>query len=638
MNAIQEIICYPNLLSFETTEANVETFMQSLANAGITHVQVNHLPDLMHPELLNQPENVYLWFANFGPPLDLFFSSALNRGLYPETYLERNRKVLLRFAAAARRNGIEPLLYLCEPRFVPERFFRKHPTLRGPRVDNPTCSTSPLYALCTDMPEVQTHYREMMAQAMELVPDLALISLFTSDSGSGFDYNPDSYAGANGAGFNRKFPLDKRVNNFLSLLCEEGRRKNPEFTVNLTSGFPPEWREKILAGAQEGVVGSVYGLYDWAGGLEEHWGYHQAMWGEPKAKWNVLNLDRVAAARDRFDDMKQRFDLAVRGGGNPIVHAEVPTTDYPRPQRYTPHPFETIRIMKDLHRIGARRLAAWGIINPPELVPQDVNMEAMKAANAQIEAEPAALVRTIAERWVGAKHADALIEAWRLCDHAWIRRPMWIHVGLPKQMMPGPLVPDLTALTPEETAYYRTVSIDDLDRIAGIGAFVRHEADERIRDYVIGELYEKQTLTELAKAVELLGKEAASAEAGAAVILHRQRDHIQFGYLVQRSHYNWYEAGRYIAPGENPGKGRSMPDIVDDEIACTRALIALLEGRQEQFMRTMTSDNMTYEFGPGFTGHLKIRVRLMEKHRNDPPRSLSSSLAKTHEYFKSMEV
>ena len=637
-SGIPELVIYPNLLPFETTEANVDSFMVSLQGAGVTNVQVNHLPDLMHPELLNQPDNVYLWFANFGPPLDLFVSSDLNRGLYPEMYLERNRNVLLRFADSARRHGIKPLLYLCEPRFVPERFFQKHPTLRGPRVDNPVCSKSPLYALCTDMAEVREHYRQMMAKMMDLVPDLSLVSIFTSDSGAGFDYNPDTYAGPNGAGFNRKFPLEKRVNRFLSLLCDEGRKENPDFTVNLTSGFCAEWREKILAAAPEGVVGSVYGFYDWEGGLEEQWAYHQAMSGIAEAKWTVPTLDREAAAKDRFDDVKERFDLAARGGKNPIVHAEVPTTDYPRPLRYTPHPFETIRIMKDLVRIGVKRLALWGVINPAELVPQDVNMEAMKAINADIDADPESVVAAIAERWVGPDHAPALVEAWKLCDRAWTRRPLWCHCGLPKQALPGPLVPDLTALTDEETAYYRTVALDDFDKIQGRGSFVRHEADERIRDYVLRELYEKQTLAGLSRAVALLEKTAVSTNAETAAILSRQRDHIHFGYLIQRSHYNWYEAGRYIVPGDEPGRDRSMVEIVDDEIANTRAMIDLIEGRQPRFIRTMTSDTMTYEFGPGFTNHLKIRIGVMEKHRNDPPRNLTDTLGKFHAYLKDMET
>ncbi len=637
MNAITDLICYPNLLPFETSEANVETFMATLSGAGVNHVQVNHLPDLMHPELLNQPENVYLWFANFGPSLDMFFSSQLNRGLYPEMYLERNRNLLLRFAAAARRHGIKPMLYLCEPRFVPERFFARNPTLRGPRVDNPTCSTQPLFALCTDLPEVRAHYREMMSMAMDLVPDLAMATIFTSDSGSGFDYNPHTYAGPNGAGFNQKFPIERRVSKFFSLLCEEGRRVNPDFTVNLTSGFDPVTRRKILDIAPEGVVGSVNGLYDWAGGLEEHWGYHQALWGEPKAKWNIRNLDRVEAAKDRFDDMQERFKLASAGGRNPIIHAELPTTDYPRPVRYTPHPFETIRIVKDIARIGAKRLALWGVINPADLIPQDVNMEAMKAANADIEGDPESLILKIAQDWVGDQHAAALVEAWRRCDLAWTRRPMWNAIGLHKQAMPGPLVPDLQASSPEETAYYRTVALDDLERINGRGYYIRHESNERDRDYVLDEIYSKETLPGLLKAVELLEKEAAGANAAAAEILLRQRDHVRFAYLTQRTYFNWYEAGRHIVPGADPGRGRSITEIVDDEIANTIEMIGLLEGRQNQFMRTMPSDGMTYEFGPGFTQHLKERIKVMRRHRNDRVRTLNESLDKALSYFKDME-
>ena len=90
MKAIKTIVCYPNLLPFEPTEANVATFMATLAEAGVTHVQVNHLPDLMHPEQINQPDNVYLWFANFAPPLYLYVNSQLSAGLYPEMLLERN--------------------------------------------------------------------------------------------------------------------------------------------------------------------------------------------------------------------------------------------------------------------------------------------------------------------------------------------------------------------------------------------------------------------------------------------------------------------------------------------------------------------------------------------------------------------
>lgn len=144
--SFEEIYGYMGLLSFEPTDENVAAMARALKASGVTRAAVNHLPDIMHPELLSHPENMYLWFANFGPSLDQFVSSELNAGLYPETFLERNRRTLLKFAAAYRAEGITPMLYLCEPRFVPERFFARHPTLRGSRVDNPVVSDVPLYA------------------------------------------------------------------------------------------------------------------------------------------------------------------------------------------------------------------------------------------------------------------------------------------------------------------------------------------------------------------------------------------------------------------------------------------------------------------------------------------------------------
>ncbi len=637
MNAISTIVCYPGLLRFEHTEANIDDFMASLANAGVTHVQINHLPDLMHPEQLNQPDNVYLWFANFGPPLDLFASSTLNRGLYPEMYLERNRRSLVRFSQSAVRHGLKPMLYLCEPRFVPERFFLRHPTLRGPRVDNPNVSKTPLYALCTDLPEVQAHYREMMAAVMEVAPEVSMASIFTSDSGAGFDYNPETYAGSNGAGFNKGIPLAKRAVNFLSILLEEGQRHQPDFTVNLTSGFSPSERARILEQSPPGIVGSVYGLYDWEGGLEEMWGYHQAVWGAPKAKWNVRTLDRAAARQDRFDDMKNRFDVAAKGNRSPFLHAELPTTDYPRPLRYTPHPFETIRMVKAIAAIGATRIAAWGVVSPKELVPFDVNAAAMRIVNADIDADPEVVVSRLATECVGAELAPVLVEAWRRCNDAWCERPMWNHAGLPKQALPGPLVPNLRALEAQETAYYRTIGLEDMERIQGLGAFVPHEADERNRDYVIDELYNRRTLPGLENAWRSLdGAADGCSDAAAAALLRDQAEHIRFGWLNQRSHANWYEAGRYLAPGNEPRFQRTMQQIVDDELEVTAELIAMLDGRLDKFMRVYLSDFMTYELGPGFVDHLRCRMEVMRRHRDDSPVSLKGSLNKMHVYQKSL--
>jgi hypothetical protein len=632
MKQFTEIHYYPNLIPLDGSRESAESFMKTVANAGFTHAQINHLPDLIHPEAISNPDNIYLWFTNLGPSLDLFVSSDLSFGIYPEIYLERNRQVLLRCADAARRHGLKPVLYLCEPKFVPERFFARHPQLRGPRVDNPTCSKTPLFALCVDRKEVLAHYAQLMGKMMELVSDLAAVTIFTSDSGSGFDYNPDSYAGPNGAGFNRKRPLEQRVVSWLRTLLVAGRKQNPEFRVQLTSGFPPEIRAKILAAAPEGITGTVYGALSWTGGIEEQWAYHQS-------RFDVKALDYRRAAKERLRDFKKRLAAARVGGRVPPVHAALPTYEYLHPLRYVPHPFETARLMKSLAKLGARKMIAWGAISSRELLPHDANLETMKALNERIEADTEATIRGIAERWVGSKHAHALVEAWRESDRGITHRPLWAHwSGGFKQYLPGPLVPDLTRLKPAEVAYYWQLGHDDMDRIQGVGFFVPHEPDERNRDFVLNRLYAKETLPSLESATNRLDDEAKSASGEAARVLERQRDHIRLAYLYQRSLRNWFEAGRHLVPGQKPGRGRTMPQIVDDEIQVTRDLIALLDGRAEQLLLlNPLGDCMMYAHGPGYVTKLKQRIAVMKRHRNDPPRDLSPGLKALIDYWKEID-
>ena len=63
----------------------------------MTHVQVNILPNPYHQLLIEQPQNYYAWFADYGPSLDQFVSSDLNRGLYLDAHLSRNRNYLCEF-------------------------------------------------------------------------------------------------------------------------------------------------------------------------------------------------------------------------------------------------------------------------------------------------------------------------------------------------------------------------------------------------------------------------------------------------------------------------------------------------------------------------------------------------------------
>jgi hypothetical protein len=260
----------------------------------------------------------------------------------------------------------------------------------------------------------------------------------------------------------------------------------------------------------------------------------------------------------------------------------------------------------------------------------------MVAINQDITADADTVVRGIAREWVGEAYAEVLTAAWRDCDTAWMTRPLWLHFGLPKQGLLGPLVPDLARLKPAEIAYYRTIGLDDLERIQGTGSFIPYEADERNRDHVLHELYGKQTLPLLRRAYTSLEQAAQGAPATAAAVLRDQAEYIRYCYLSQRMHAHWYEAGRYLAPGDRPNRERTMAQIIDDELQVTAELVALLDGRAEKFLRVMSSDYMTYEFGPSFVSHLRQRLVVMKAHRDDPPASLKEALAKIIEYQQSL--
>ena len=187
-----------------------------------------------------------------------------------------------------------------------------------------------------------------------------------------------------------------------------------------------------------------------------------------------------------------------------------------------------------------------------------MNAEALKKINEDIKGDPDKIVRGIAEKWVGKKHAEVLFNAWKKCDYTYNRRPLWT-IGLHKEAWPAPAG---ARLDPRDSRRKGLLPHHRRGRnwsgFQAWAVYLPQESDERNRDFVIGELYEKQTLPVLLNIADTLAKEAAKATGEAAKMLKNQSDHIRFAYLYTRTHYNWYDASRYLIPGEIPATaGRS---------------------------------------------------------------------------------
>ena len=222
-------------------EAACDRYAEQAKSFGLTALQVNFIPDPYHPLLFAYPGEVYLYFGNYAASLDMFADSSYSRGIYPPFMMQANLHRLRTLAKAAERHGLGAFLYVGEPRFVHPELLRRYPNWRGPRVDNPAVSMTPLYALDTDRDDVLDHYRQMMRTVTQAAPNLTDLVLFCHDSGAGFSHSYALYAGPNGPFYNSTFfhrpaKLGQRVVRFCKALRDTALETWWNRALHLRSG------------------------------------------------------------------------------------------------------------------------------------------------------------------------------------------------------------------------------------------------------------------------------------------------------------------------------------------------------------------------------------------------------------------
>ncbi len=226
-----------------------EEHIRTMARMGNSHVEVNglafHVPFERGPkgELLHR-------FYTYAPALDQFVTSRLNKGSYDDDYLQANLNYLRTNAALAEKYGLTPGIVCFEPRSVPDGLLERYPVLRGARVDHPMRSFHPRYNLSVAHPVVLEHYAEMMENLMKEVPRLGYMSVWSNDSGAGFEYTSSLYVGRNGGGYLvREWLAAKDIAaaaafnlvRFMKTLRDAGRKTNPRFRTLIR--LEPFWEE-----------------------------------------------------------------------------------------------------------------------------------------------------------------------------------------------------------------------------------------------------------------------------------------------------------------------------------------------------------------------------------------------------------
>jgi hypothetical protein len=611
---------------------NRDDYVSRMARFGFTHLEVNGLAT---PEGLEAgvPGEIYPRFYTYCPALDQFVSSFLNRGIYPASYLAANLKRLKADCRRAAKVGLVPTMTCFEPRSVPDALLEKYPELRGCRVDHPFRSFKPRYNLCVSHPVVKRHYREMVQKLMREVPELGCLSLWTNDSGAGFEYTRSLYVGANGSAFLvREWSEEDvfanaaaaNVTDFLRLLKDSAAEINPDFRVTTRlEPFGVE-REGVIAGLGKGLDVEVPTL------LAKGW---DSPYRHPTYADSGIGPFTVFNNAFRPEEKPEIRKLARRDCRTHVVHAHGPVNNF-EPLLGIPSPWLTFEKLAALRAGGASHLAHVGGVAPPASVPFNVNEEVFRRFQFDPRIDIEQAVNEIAAGWVGDAHAEVLVEAWRLAEQAirgFMPNPLYFLWGVWYRLWTRPLVPDIEAIPEKLRAYYERHVLTthhnptrfDLSRdvlFDIMPADVARKAVARTDRNALPVIDEAVTLLEVHQ--HMLEERNDPARG----VFRDQIDRmtaLQCWLVTRRNVSAWIAGVRGFMETKDRAKRAACRTLLDEmiplEIENARALMKLWNESGTEFMAVSSGEETTFILGDNFGENLEKKIDLMTRYGGREP-------------------
>ncbi|HEU4960799.1 MAG TPA: hypothetical protein VFT56_10345 [Sphingomonas sp.] len=163
----------------------------------------------------SDPDDPYpAWFVHHAALLTIFAPAEMRR-FVDAAHVDRVQRVVAERCRILAKYGLKGVWRANEPAVLPEAFFAAHPDYRGPRIDQVTRSRKVYFAPDAANPDVLRLYRESITALLQACPEIDTFLWVTTDAGSGFDWAPSLYPGANGASAERDRPLADRVVGFM---------------------------------------------------------------------------------------------------------------------------------------------------------------------------------------------------------------------------------------------------------------------------------------------------------------------------------------------------------------------------------------------------------------------------------------
>lgn len=610
-----------------------EHYAATLAEAGFTHIEVNSL-QAAFPYEDSVPGEYYSQFYTYCPGFNHFIDTPLTRGVWPAQYTDANLERLQNLAALGRRYGLKPSVCMYEPRSMPERFFQRYPTLRGARIDHPFRSRLPRYTMAQDHPITLKHYRLAVQALMKAVPDLDAMSVWTNDSGGGFEHTASLYVGRNGGPFmirewrsHEKIAeaSGKSIGKFLRNLRDAAAELNPEFKLSLRiEPFKVE-HEHLKSELGRGV--------HWEGPSMLARGY-SLPYSHPQY------ADQLGVAGGMFHcqlDEREKPELAKERaqGIEPILTYSPGPVWNQEPLIGIPWPRMIHARLTQLKGIGTQLVSAMGGLANTSAAPYSPNPLAIRAAQFMPDRSIDEVLAAEADRLAGVTHGPALAKAWALFEEAVTWQPivpLFCGFGFCWQRtFDRPLVPDIEAIPAAERFYYErhgcfqhnNPGINDLGRDVLFELISRESADKMVPRF------DKNLLPRIAKAEELIlsALKKCTTDAQATAVLSDLRDRVR-GYrhwaTTLRSVAAWCSGVYGYLESKTASQKKKhetfLQSSIDLELENARGFLEHFETSPTEFMVVSETGESTFIYGKNLGDHLRNKIRLMEKYRHRKPR------------------
>lgn len=608
-----------------------EQYVAALAEAGFTHCEVNGLQAHMPFEDM-VPWEYYPQFYTYAPGFNHFLDTPLTQGVWPAHYLDANLNHLKHLAGLGRQYGLKPGVCMFEPRTMPERFFAKYPTLRGARVDHPFRSRLPRYTMAQDHPIVQRHYREALQKLIRHVPDLSYMSVWTNDSGAGFEHTASLYVGRNGGPYMiREWRNHEKVAQaagesivrYLKNLQTAAAEVNPDFDVIL--------RIEPFKVEHEHIKAGMGGHVTWEAPSTLVRGYHLP-YAHPKYPENQAVAGSLF--HTTMDATEKEALKASRAQGvDPVLHYSASGVMNHEPLLGLPFPRMLHEKLTALRGVGFDRVSCLGGLTNPAQAPYWPNPVVIRAAQFFPEKPIDRVLTEYATTLVGADAAGALTAAWRDFEEALSWQPL---VGLYcafgfcwQRTWDRPFVPDLEAVPAAEREYYErhgcfqhnNPSLGDLGKDVLFDLITQESGAKMAADM------DREVIARLHPLIARLDAKAKQLTGAPRDVFIDLRDRVR-AYLhwltSLRNVCAWCETvyGYLGAKDEamRAGFEQKLQAAIDLELANIRGLIELLETTPAEVLVLSGVAENTFFYGENLVEHLKTKLRLTEQYRHHKPR------------------